>query len=111
TIRLHLIQLAQVKSSMEGRDEKMNMLYQYLSGAQFKNRVESMVMAFTEMREDLEKERKFMELKWSKREMSIKRFVLNTTGMYGDLQGIIGASLTSIDSLELDDGDPQLSFE
>ncbi len=36
-----------------------------------------------------------------KREKEIERVVLSTTGMYGDLQGIIGGSLVIIAALEL----------
>ncbi len=38
---------------------------------------------------------------WSKREKQIERVVHNISGMYGDMQGIIGASLPQIKSLEL----------
>lgn len=38
---------------------------------------------------------------WSKREKQIERVINNTVGMYGDMQGIIGASLPQIKNLEL----------
>lgn len=102
SIRFHLMELSRVQRSLEGRDEKMEHLYSYLSGSQFKSRVENIVSAFRSMKDDLEAEKRaFMRL-WSKREKEIERVVTNTTGMYGDLQGIIGASLPRINHLELD---------
>jgi len=42
-----------------------------------------------------------MEKLWSKREQQIKKVITSTARMYGDMQGIIGASLPEIKSLEL----------
>lgn len=105
TIRLHLLELAKVKNSLVGREQKMEYLYQYLSGSQFKNRIESIVMAFSEMQKDLASERRAMERIWKKRGQEIERVIENTAGLYGDLQGIVGASLPTIQSLELPAGD------
>lgn len=38
---------------------------------------------------------------WAKRDKQIERVIKNVSGMYGDMQGIIGASLPEIRSLEL----------
>ncbi|PIQ77870.1 hypothetical protein COV81_05905 [Candidatus Peregrinibacteria bacterium CG11_big_fil_rev_8_21_14_0_20_41_10] len=104
-LRLHLTQLSQVKQSLVGKDEKMELLYNYLSGSEFRNRMENIVSAFTGMKGDLETEKRSMQRIWSKREKEIERVVMSTTGMYGDLQGIVGASLPAIKSLELPSGD------
>jgi hypothetical protein len=39
---------------------------------------------------------------WKKREMQLNRLMGNTATMYGELQGILGASLPSLPSLELE---------
>lgn len=103
-LRSHLADLHAVTASMEGRDEKMHILHQYLSGSQFKNRIESIVLAFVAMKADLESEKRALSRIWSKREKEIEKVVLNTSGMYGDLQGIVGATLPTIQQLELEDG-------
>lgn len=100
-IRHHLMQIHQVKNSLVGRDEKMEYLYQYMSSAQFRNRVENIVMAFSGLKQDLETEKRSMQRIWAKREKEIERVIMNTSGMYGDVQGIIGASLQPVDVLEL----------
>lgn len=100
-LRSQLLQLSRLKQSLDGREEKMAVLYQYISGAQFKNRVENIVTAFSCMKEDLEKEKRAFERIWKKREQEIERVISNTAGMYGDLQGMIGASLPAVSSLEL----------
>jgi hypothetical protein len=44
------------------------------------------------------------ERSWAKREKQLQVVLLNTTGMHGDLQGIIGPSMQTIPALEA--GDP-----
>lgn len=100
-VRHHLLQIHQVKNSLVGRDEKMEYLYQYMSSAQFRNRVENIVMAFSSLKQDLETEKRSMQRIWAKREKEIDRVIMNTSGMYGDVQGIIGASLQPVEVLEL----------
>jgi hypothetical protein len=103
-LRATLIQVAQARSSLVGRTEKMELLYTYLSGPEFRQRVEAIVESFVAMREDLEAEKRAMERQWAKREKQIERVVHSTTGMYGDLEGMIGASLPHIELLKLPAG-------
>lgn len=103
-LRTGLIELAQYKVSVVGKNEKMEVLYNYLSGQEFKQRIEAIVESFQTMKEDLDQEKRAMIKTWAKREKQIERIINNTVGMYGDMQGIIGASLPHIKSLELTDG-------
>ncbi len=100
-VRLSIIELAGARQSGEGQQTKMSMVYQYLTGPRFRQRVEAIVEKFTDMQEDLEKERKTMTRLWAKREEQIRGVVEATAGMYGDLQGIAGKSLREIDGLEM----------
>lgn len=79
----------------------MELLYEYLSGTEFKHRVEAIVEAFRSMQDDLEKERRTTEKLWAKREKQIQLVVGNVSGMYGDMQAIVGQSLPKIRRLEL----------
>ncbi len=106
-LRHQLLQLAQVKASLVGKDEKMEILYKYLTSPQFKNRMENIVNAFICMQQDLESEKRAMQKHWKKREKEVERVIENTTGMYGDFQGLIGAALPTITSLELPSGDEE----
>ena len=104
-LRLHISEMYTVKQSLIGRDEKMAVLYQYLSGAQFKNRIENIVMAFMNMKQDLESEKRSFQRIWNKREKELEKVVMSTSSLYGDLQGIIGGSLPKIEQLELPGAD------
>ena len=97
-----------IKQASVGKGEKMEALYEYLTGNQFKNRIENIVMAFTSMKNDLDTEKRAFQKMWSKREKEIERVTSNTLGMYGDLQGIAGANaLPRVESLELDAGEEE----
>jgi hypothetical protein len=95
-LRLVMTQVAQAKNSLVGKNEKMEVLYHYLSGSEFRQKIEAIVEAFVQMQEDLNEEKRAAERRWAKREKQIQRVVTNTSGMYGDLQGLIGASLHDI---------------
>lgn len=101
-IRLHLIEMGKIKKSLVGKDEKMEVLYKYLSGSQFRNKIENILKGFIVIKDDLDSEKRAMQRVWNKREKEIERVIENTSGMYGDLQGIMGASaLPSVEILEL----------
>jgi len=100
-LRLNLIQIAETNLAAVGKHEKMELLYGYLSGTAFRQKVEGIVEAFTALRKGLDDEKKAMARIWAKREREIERVTLNMATMYGDMQGIIGASLPEIRNLEL----------
>jgi len=100
-LRNTLIELAEARQTSEGQQTKMELVYQYLTGQQFRHRVEAIVEKFHDMREDLDKERKMMTRHWAKREEQINRVNDSIAGMYGDLQGIAGKSLREIEGLTL----------
>jgi len=100
-LRTNLMEVTCAKQAAVGKVEKMEAIYNYLSGTEFRQKVEAIVEAFVAMNNDLAKEKASMQKLWSKREQQIKKVIMNTAKMYGDIQGIIGASLPEIKSLEL----------
>ncbi len=100
-LRVVLIQVARERAVQVGKKEKMEVAYNYLTGPEFKNRVEAIVESFTAMKEDLEAEKRATQKIWAKREKQIERVISNTAGLHGDLQEIAGASLPTIKMLEL----------
>jgi len=99
--RQSLIEVATVRQAGEGQYTKMGMVYEYLTGPRFRTRIEAIVEKFSDMQEDLDRERKTMTRLWAKREEQIHGVIEATAGMYGDLQGIAGKSLDEIDGLEI----------
>jgi hypothetical protein len=98
-LRAGMLEVGAAKRALDGRHDKMEVLYKYLSGQEFRHRVEGIVEAFVTLREELEAEKRATQLRWAKREKQLDRAVTQTTGMYGDLSGIIGATLPAIEAL------------
>jgi len=106
-VRAQLLQLAQTRSAVVNKDQKLEFLYRYLSGVEFRQRVEAIVEAFEKMRDDLEQERRAAERQWAKRAKQIESVTFNIAGMYGDLQGLL-PTLPSIARLELPEPEREL---
>jgi hypothetical protein len=99
-LRQTLIEATTARQVSDGQQTKMEMVYQYLTGPRFRQRIQAIVEAFSSMKEDLERERKAITRQWAKREEQIDRVMQATVGMYGDLQGIAGRTLQEIEGLE-----------
>ena len=100
-MRRVLIETAQARLAMEGHHGKMELTYNYLSGAEFRNRVRGLIEAYVEMQQDLEKEKQLFDRQWNKRQKQLDRALMSTNGLFGDLQGIMGSSLPEIEGAEV----------
>ena len=69
-------------------------------GSRFKQRIEAIVERFKDMRDDIDKERKFMVKPWAKREAQVSAMIESTVGMVGDLHGIMGQAMPEISAIE-----------
>jgi hypothetical protein len=99
-LRQSLIELAAARLSQDGQLTKAEQVYEYLTGSRFRHRVEAIVERFSEMQDDLNRERKATMRLWAKREVQIQGVIDSTVGMYGDLQGIAGRAMQEIPALE-----------
>ena len=100
-LRRGIIETAGARQASLGKHEKMEAVYDYLSGPAFRQKIEAIVETFVYMKKDLDGEKRAMDKLWAKREKQIERVIKNVVGMHGEMEGIIGASLPKIDSLEL----------
>jgi hypothetical protein len=99
-LRETIIKLSNLTASQANKGAKMEMLYDYLIGTEFRLQVEAIVEGFTQMQKDLEKEKRAIQGQWKKREMQIEKVLLNTTNMYSSIKGIAGSSIQSVKMLE-----------
>ena len=100
-LRQALIEVNSLRLIQHGQQTKMEQVYHYLTGMKFRQRVEAVVEKFNDMREDLDKERKFMGRQWAKRETQISSVIESTVGLVGDLQAIAGKAMPEIPSLDV----------
>ena len=100
-LRAVLIQVSRTREIQTGKEEKMEIVYNYLTGIEFRNRVQAIMEGFIAMKRDLDSEKRAMTKSWAKRDKQIERVIQNIAGMHGDLEGIAGPSLPGIKALEL----------
>ncbi len=101
-LRHTLIEVEITRKTSEGQQTKAEMVYQYLVGPRFRQRVQAIMEAFESMQEDLDKEKRMIQKQWAKREEQLGRALQATVGMYGDLQGMAGKTMGEIQGLDMD---------
>ena len=99
-LRNAIVRIAESRKLDENKGEKMQMLYNYLTGIEFRQHIEAIVEGFIAMRHSIIKERLYMEKIWKEREKQLETVLLNTSGMYGSIKGIAGSSVSTIPLLE-----------
>ena len=99
-IRNGILQVYEVQKSGENKGDKMQLLYNYLTGNEFRGQVESIVEGFMAMKNGITKERVQMEKIWKEREKQLEKVLINTSGMYGSVKGIAGSSVGDIPLLD-----------
>ena len=106
-LRESLIQLSNAITIQENKGDKMGMLYDFLTGNEFRLQIEAIVEGFVQMQNDLESEKRSMQGIWKKREKQIEKVLLNTNYMYSSIRGIAGNAIQPVALLELSDGDAE----
>ncbi len=104
-LRESIIQISNALVSQENKSDKMGMLYDFLTSNEFKLQIEAIVEGFTQMKDDLESEKRAMQRIWKSREKQIEKVVTNTVNMYGSIKGIAGKAIGTVQALELPEGD------
>lgn len=99
-LRSGLLKHYEIQRSEENKGDKMQLLYNYLTGVEFKGQVEAIAEGFLAMKYSITKERMQMEKIWKEREKQLEKVLLSTSGLYGSVKGIAGASISDIPLLD-----------
>jgi hypothetical protein len=99
-LRDSLMKVSAAIVSQENKGDKMQMLYNYLTGNEFKQQIEAIVEGFVSLKDGITKERMQMEKIWKEREKQLEKVLLNTTHFYGSVKGIAGNAIENIKFLE-----------
>jgi hypothetical protein len=102
-LRDSLIRVNSVKIVQANKGDKMSILYDYLTSAEFRMSVESIVEGFSAMQDGLAKEKRAMQSIWKTREKQIDKVINSTINMYGSVKGIAGSAVQDIKLLGFDE--------
>ncbi len=104
-LRNGIIKIHEAQKSQENKGDKMQLLYNYLTGNEFRGQVEAIVEGFMSLKQSISKERIQMEKTWKEREKQLEKVLISTSGLYGSVKGIAGASISDIPLLDGGDED------
>jgi hypothetical protein len=107
-LRQSIIRFNSALATQENKGDKMHMLYDFLTGNAFRMQVEAIVEGFSQLKIDLDTEKRSMQRIWKQREKQIEKVITSTVDMYGSIKGIAGNAVQSVKALELpgEDEDP-----
>ncbi len=100
-LREGVIQVSLAKKSQENKGDKVDLLYHYLTSAEFSMQVNAIIEGFEQLRADLESEKRAMARIWKSREKQIDKVFEGTINMYGSIKGIAGNAIGQVKALEL----------
>lgn len=102
-LRESLIKIHFAQASQKKKGDKMNMLYDYLTGNEFKLQLEAIIEGFSALKDSINREKLAMEKLWKEREKQLEKVLINVTGFYGSIKGIAGDSVPDVALLEIAD--------
>ena len=99
-LRDSLVRIYAAVASQENRGDKMQLLYDYLTGTEFRQNIEAVVEGFVCLRDSITREKVQMEKLWKEREKQLDKVLMNTTQFYGSIKGIAGSAVSDLKLLE-----------
>lgn len=99
-IRKSLIELSNAKQLSQGKNERVESLYKYITSSEFAQKIESMLDTYLRMNQTLEREKMVTQKIWAEREKQIERLKQNTLSIHGSFSGLIEETLEEVKSLE-----------
>ncbi len=102
-LRKSLIDIAQTKALSVGKNEKIEVLYRYITSTEFAQKIESMLETYSGMQRTLDKEKMVTQKIWAQREKEIERLKTNTLTIHGSLSGLIDEPMPELKSLEFEE--------
>jgi len=100
-LRKNLLEVTREKVTAKYKDKKADILYQYITGHEFKQQVEALVEVYQEMQTQITKEKAAFEKIWKARQGQIERLLTSTAGVVGSIQGKLGQTALRVKGLDL----------
>ena len=108
-LREAIVKVFAANRAAEGKDVKVELIYNYLTGGEFSNRIRYILESYDEMAKQLDIEKKQALKRWATQEKILQKVTSSLYGMSGDLQGIAGKDIIVFPAL--DDGDQHTPAE
>ncbi len=103
-LRHGIITTADARQGAVGKESKMERLYAYMIGNEFRAILEGIALPFRELHDELAAEKRATMARWKRQERRIERVLASVAGLQGDLQGIAGSEMPELPGFESDAG-------
>ncbi len=103
-LRHGIISTAEARQGAIGKETKMERLYAYMIGQEFRATIEGIAMPFRELHDELVAEKRATLSRWKRQERRIERVLTSVASLQGDLQGIAGSEMPELPGFESDAG-------
>ena len=80
----------------QGKDIKVEMIYNYLTGGEFSNRIRYIIESHDEMAKQLDTEKRQTQKRWATQEKNLQKLTESLFGISGDLHGIAGQEIVAL---------------
>ncbi len=104
-LRDGVIRVFGAAKNQENKGDKMHLLYDYLTSAEFAEQWKAIREGFMSMKLSIQKERDTMERLWKAREKQLEKVLLNAAHVRGSIEGIAGMNSVDLNLLEEGDDD------
>lgn len=101
-LRDSILKVYRARTMQKNASDKMSLLYDYLTGNEFKMQIETILEGFLNLKQSIDKEKLAMEKLWKEREKQLEKVLLSTTQFYGSIKGIAGPGIPEIGLLEFE---------
>ncbi len=102
-LRQGLLQIHAITITQQGKETKMELLYDFLTSQEFRGQFEAIIEGFKSLQDSYSDEKLKMQKIWKEREKQLEKILSNAVNFYGSLKGIAGASIPDIKMLESGD--------
>lgn len=99
-LRQGILSTAEARKGAEGKESKMERIYAYMIGPEFRSVIEGIALPFRELHEELLAEKRATLSRWKRQERRIERVLTSVAGLQGDLQGIVGREMPELPGFE-----------
>jgi hypothetical protein len=108
-LRDAVLRIFQASRTQQNKGDKMQLLYDYLTGSEFSEQWKAVREGFSSMKMSIQRERDMMEKLWKTREKQLEKVLLNAAHIKGSMEGISGQDDFNMNLI--DDTDEILGIE
>ena len=99
-LRNAILKIAEIKKFQENKGDRLNAIYDYVTGQEFRRSLQMMRENFRNLQLQLDKEKEDFEKNWQKKRKMIQTIIDNSSHVSGSIEGLAGQDSVDLNLLE-----------